>query len=218
MSNLMWIGAIVAAFVVLLPQVPPEGGTPATAELPFSLGSGPAPVVYPLAFAILAILIVALAAAHTQHIRADKLAHSVIDTMNRILLVDGIELLPRDLFDMLRQPSLTRVAPLAQWVRGRWQFEGETTPCPLWRRVMSIGLYVVLKVVVLLVLFAAPGVALFVGYGQVRASGIGQSWIGLLAAVGLIAGGSLVLVTVADIWGMLPRIRKLAAAKPPPAA
>lgn len=216
-ENRIWLGAIAAAFVVLLPhqQAAVPGGD-AVAQLPFGLGEAPAPVIYPLAFAILAIFVVALAAAHAQHVRADKLAHELIDHMSddSASLPGGVR--PRDFFDLLREPSLTRVAPLAQWLRGRWQFEAERAPCPLWRRIASTGLYVALKLVVLLVLFATPGVALHLGYQQVIASGISRGWLWLLGAAGIIAAISLLLVTVADVLGTWLRVKKLARAGPAP--
>jgi hypothetical protein len=204
-ENRTWLGTIAVSVVLLLP--PTLGATTSpSVELPL-LGSVPTSVLSPLAFLTLAILIIALSSAHAQHIRADSRSHSIIRSMYGEVMTG---LTPRDYFDILRVPSFTRVAPLAQWIRGRWQWESESTPCPLWRRAAGTLLYIVLKLVVLVVLFLSPGIAIWVGYGRVRSSNLHQPWLALLGVAGGIAIGSLVLITIADGIGTWPRIKTFA--------
>jgi hypothetical protein len=54
------------------------------------------------------------------------------------------------------QPSLSRVAPLAQSLRGQHQFFSTKKQCPKWLRKASVIYYVLLKTVSMLVYFGFP--------------------------------------------------------------
>jgi len=143
------------ALFALLPRINPAETQ--SINLPLGLGSVAPASLYPILFGVLIVLIVAFAAAHAQQVRAQKLAQDHIDRMDAS---DG-ELHPRELFDMLRQPSVVRVAPLAQSLRGKFQFFATANECPavLWWG--SVAYYVLLKWASIGIYFVLPGWALW---------------------------------------------------------
>src|SRR5262249_37309290 len=76
-----------------------------------------------IVFALLIVLTIAFASAHAQLLRATRLAQNAVDAVDDSVIIGKLR--PRQLFDMLRQPSLLRVAPLAQllqdvaWLSGK---------------------------------------------------------------------------------------------------
>ena len=154
-ANRFWITLMTVALFALLPRINPAETQ--TINLPLGLGSVEPASLYPVLFAVLIVLIVAFAAAHAQQVRAQKLAHEHIDKME----VSVDELHPRELFDMLRQPSVVRVAPLAQSLRGKFQFFATAKDClaVLWWS--SVVYYVLLKWASIGIYFLLPGWALW---------------------------------------------------------
>jgi hypothetical protein len=205
-ENRTWLGIIATTVVLLVPPITSSGDGAVAARIPF-FETVPVSVFSPLAFAMLAILIVVLSTAHAQHLRADALSHRVIRDLKNA--AHGAAVTPRDLFDILRVPSYTRVAPLAQLIRGKWQWEGEKSACPWWRRITGTLLYILLKLVALAVLFVTPGIAIWLGYERVVASSVHQPWLLItLRAAQVISIASLIMITLADFIGTLPRIRR----------
>ena len=104
---------------------------------------------------------------------------------------------PRDLFDFMREPSVNRVAPLAQLMRGRrHQFYDSSTPCPRWRTFASVLSYAVLKVFSWFVYFGVPALALCTAYSHLRGENIKAA-----ATVGLlVAGLSWLYVALNDLF------------------
>lgn len=153
-SNRYWLGLMTVAVVSLLPVTPSNAGVP----LPFGLHSVPTASYYLVLYVMLIVLTIAFSTGHAQQVRAQILAQSFIDR-----LPHGYEFghaNPRDLYDNLRLPSFNRVAPLAQLLRGKYQFYGGEAPCPRHRRIASTIYYVLLKIVSLVVYFGVPAIAL----------------------------------------------------------
>jgi len=205
-SNRTWLGTIAVALLLLLPLQSTTPGCPPAATLPF-VGVVAGSALYPVALAILSVLIIALAAAHAQHVRADQLSNHIIEAMETESASANLDPRPRDLFDVLRQPGLTRVAPLAQWLQRPRQWAARAATPGLTRRIISTGAYLILKLVALVVLFAVPGVALYFGWQRVVASDLAPALVISLSIASLIAGLSLITITVADFWGIGPRLR-----------
>lgn len=137
-----------------------------SSKFPFGFGEVEASAYYLTLFFILVVLTVAFAAAHAQQIRAGKLAHIFIDShSDRTEIAD---LNSRDFYDMLRLPSVNRVAPLAQMIKGRYQFHQTGAKCPIWRRVVSVFYYVLPKLTSWVVYFIVPGFALLFTYHRVQ--------------------------------------------------
>jgi hypothetical protein len=186
------------SFIVLFPRI--ESGNPqSVATLPFNLGQVPTATFFPLAFLILAILVIALASSHAQQVRASRLAQRIIDGLPKYLTSEKITLHSRYLFDILRVPSLTRVAPLAQIIRGDSRLPEEEQQASVLRRGLSTLLYVVLKLVTLVVFFVLPGAALVYCYGRASRAGLGGPPLRGIQVAGLLALLALLIATVADI-------------------
>jgi len=197
-----WLSTLTVALVVLLPRVPPALDQPDAVQLPFNLGSVNATAFYPLAFTILAVLAVALASAHAQHMRVHRLAHGVVRDLTSGYSPSTGSIHPRDLFDVLTVSGLTRVAPLAQWIRGQYQFAESEASAPMALRMVSTAYYLVLKLLVFAVLYVLPSLALWHAYDRVLATTDGWRLI-LLSAAGLVAGLSLVVVGLGEaaaVW------------------
>lgn len=199
-GNRTWLTTITVSVLLLLPvQRSGDGIGPAMVDLPLNLGQVPESIFYPFGFAILTVLVTALAAAHASTLRAHVLAARLVDFLESNE-TSGNYVRPRDLLDIIRVSSLTRVAPLAQLIRGQYQFADRDDACPQWLRVASTGYYVALKLMATTVLFLLPVLALWYAYWKAAATPIHGLWLGALAAAGLVAAASLVIVAVADGW------------------
>ncbi len=177
-ANRMWIGLVSVAAIAVLPPVSDKTGE---VPLPFGLGPVDAAEFYVIVFFMLVVLTIAFSAAHAQQLRAQKQAHSFINRMRTGTLLAGMD--PRDLFDMLRVPSLNRVSPLAQALKGKYQFYGEAAHCPILRRFGSVVYYGLLKIISMPVYYGLPAFALWHTYGRAHAA-IGSGWWGPILCFG----------------------------------
>ena len=191
-SNRVWLTLMTAALVAVIPRSSPAQGT--ALSLPFGFGDIEPNSFYFVMFAVLVVSTIAFAAAHAQQVRAQKLAQRAIDALaDNSQRVMGIH--PRDLFDMLREPSVNRVAALSQLLRGRYQFYGDNLRCPPLLRAVSTVYYFILKSVSLIVYFGLPATAVWQTYA--RAVSSVSSPVSVHAA-GLVAAIALVHVAVVD--------------------
>jgi hypothetical protein len=160
-ANRAWIALMTVAFFAVLPRSPSKAGN---LPLPFNLGEVDAAWFHVVAFSILVVLTITFAAAHAQQIRAQRLAQSFVDSLgcNHSSSNELISL--RELFDMWRAPSLNRIAPLAQLLRGRYQFQKGAAGCPTWLRFVTVVYYGLFKIASLAVFFGLPVWALWHSY------------------------------------------------------
>jgi len=201
-ANRAWLSLITVALFAVLPRVPTKDGN---VSLPFSLGEVDPIWFHAVVFFILVVLTIFFAAAHAQQVRAQKLAQTVVDSLGADRTSDD-SVHPRELFDMLRVPSLNRVAPLAQMLMGRYQFYATVGRCPKWLRVVSVSYYGLVKLVALVVFFGLPVWALWHAYGMVSLAGCLRV---ALAAGGSVAGVTLVQVLITDAIYMSEILRHL---------
>jgi hypothetical protein len=191
-ANSVWIALMTVALLAVLPPVPAKDGN---ASLPFNLGQVDQISFQMVVFCILLVLSIAFASAHSQQVRAQTLAHAVVDSLAKDLPADG-QLYLREWFDMCRKPSLNRVAPLAQSLKGKYQFSQASRNCPTWRRLVSVVYYVFLKLASLVVYFGLPSWALWQAHGRVSVSGWQRGPLGL---GGILAGVALLQVLLSDV-------------------
>lgn len=119
-ANRSWLALTTVALFALIPQTANTAGKIA---LPFNLGEVAPIWFHGLVFSMLTVLAIVFASAHTQQVRAQKLTQKVIDSLGDSLGgTVGRLIHPREYFDIWRTPSLIRVAPLAQALRGKYQF------------------------------------------------------------------------------------------------
>ena len=190
-ANRAWFALMTVTLLAVLPPVSAKDGN---MSLPFSLGVVDPIWFHLVVYSVLVVLAIAFAAAHAQQVRAQRLAHSVIDSLADNRATDLVH--PRVFFDMWRMPSLNRVAPLAQSLRGKDEFSAVSRRCPELLRVIIVLYYSLLKLVSLLVYFVLPGWALWKGFASVTA----VSWLlRILEIGGVLAGFALLEVLVLDI-------------------
>lgn len=190
-ANRTWLAMVTVSLFAILPRVPSDG----TLVLPFSLGKVDQSSFYLVVFGVLAILTTAFASAHAQQVRAQKLAQKSLDSVIS-KLPKHFEIHPRDWFDVLRTPSLNRLAPLAQMLRGKYQFFPESRTCPYWLRSLTVVYYGFLKAVSFFVYFGLPVWGLWHAKALVVASG----WLRIAVDVGgLVAILALLQVLVSDV-------------------
>ncbi len=201
-ANRAWLALITVALFAVLPHVPDRHGN---ISLPFNLGDVDQVWFHAIAFSLLIVLTIFFAAAHAQQVRAQKLAQSVVDSIAADhKSADVVH--PRELFDMLRTPSLNRVAPLAQLLRGKYQFYSTARSCPRWLTLLSVIYYGLLKVVSLIVFFGLPIWALWRAYCILPVVG----WLRIALVIGgLLAGLALVQVSLSDTVYMTKILRHL---------
>lgn len=189
--NRTWLALMTVALVGILPRLPRNDGN---VSLPFNLGEVAPVWFHSVVFSILVVLTITFATAHIQQVRAQKLAHSVLDSMVSPALSQG-DIHPRELFDMCRLPTFTRVAPLPQSLRGKYQFFAGSRACPPWLRLLSVVYYAMLKLVSFVVYFGLPGWALFRAYCNASLA-TGLHFV--FAIGGCLAGATLLQVAVID--------------------
>jgi hypothetical protein len=189
-ANRAWLSLITAALFAVLPHA----STSDNVSLPWNIGEVSAIWFHTIAFFIVVVLAIFFAAAHAQQIRAQRLTQKIVDSLvDENKLNDAVH--PRELYDMLRTPSLNRVAPLAQLLRGRYQFYLSASQCPGWLRLLSVVYYGIIKLVSLIVFYVLPVWALWRAYALLSATRL----MGVaIAAVGIVAGIALLQVFLTD--------------------
>jgi hypothetical protein len=193
-ANRIWLGLVTVAIVGLLPKTP-SAGFPGDVDLPFSLGHVVEASFHLIVFLMIVVFAIAFSAAHAQQIRAQTLAQDVINTLpNHATGTLGMH--PRELFDLLRLPSLNRVAPLAQLLRGRFQFYRSHASCPAWLRIVTTLYYISLKLTSMVVFFGLPAFSLYHSYKLTQVAG--YLWW-LMIVGGLLAASTLFLMCFAEL-------------------
>lgn len=200
-SNQAWLGLLAVAVAALLPQSS-DGGL---LELPGRIGKVDATLYYPTLFAMLVVVTLAFCSAQAQTVRAQSLAQSFVDTLGNGDTITGIH--PRELFDMMRLPSLNRVAPLAQYIRGPYQWFRTEQKCPFWLRAASTTYFILLRFASIVVYYGLPTAALRQVYERVHVAGLFAWFVpfgaGLAASallIVLIGDGVYLILTVPRIW------------------
>jgi len=192
--NRIWLGLVTVAIVGLLPKTPSAGFT-GDVDLPFGLGHVEGASFHLIVFLMIVVLAIAFSAAHAQQVRAQMLAQDFIDTLpNHATGTLGMH--PRELFDLLRLPSLNRVAPLAQLLRWRSQFYSSRSSCPAWLRIVTTLYYIPLKLTSMVVFFGLPAFSLYHSYKLTHVAGY-LSW--LLIIGGLLAASALFLMCFVEL-------------------
>ena len=191
--NRTWFVTIGVALLVLFPPLN-AGTTSGVVALPFQLGSVDGFYFYPTVFALFSVLIVAFATAHAQTARAQKLALLALRKIQSSALL-GIH--AQDLFDMFRYASVNRVAPLAQLLRGKYQFQEMAASCPTWLRLITALYYFLLKLVAALVYWLLPAYAYWLAFKKAEESGLISNWI--IISAGAIVTSSLLIVAFSDL-------------------
>jgi hypothetical protein len=168
-ANRSWLALITVALFALIPPTKMDGYF----VLPFNIGKAEPIWFHGLVFSMLAVLAIVFSSAHTQQVRAQKLAHKVIDTLGDSLGGSvGCLIHPRDYFDIWRMPSLVRVAPLSQALKGKYQFFSTSEGIPAWLKHTSRASYGLLKVASLIIYFLLPGFALWRAYRATSVYGV----------------------------------------------
>jgi hypothetical protein len=165
-ANRTWLALITVAIFALIPHVSSRD-----ISLPFSLGEVSPSWFQGVVFSLLVVLAIAFASAHSQQVRAQQLAHSVITSLGSIL-GPMCDIHPRDYFDMLRKPSLNRIASLAQSLRGKYQFFTTATGLPIWWLRITVAFYALWKIIGMAIYFVFPIVALWQAHRNFSATGL----------------------------------------------
>ena len=189
-SNRSWLALISVFVVALLPRTQVAEFT-----LPFGLGPVSATWFHFVMFSLLVVLGIAFAAAQAQQVRAQLLANYALRELGEQPLSE-LHVHPRDLFDVLRVPSVNRLAPIAQLFQGREAFHSSEKRPPLWRRRVSVVYYLALKSASWLVYFGFPVLALWVSFLRIPWPDW-RRWV--LLSAGIIATLPVLQVFVVDI-------------------
>jgi hypothetical protein len=188
-ANRLWLTLMTVALFALYHKAGPASTAGEIPLLPGWLAVQPADL-YPVLLLILAVLCVAFASAHAQQVRAQKLARKQMRHLRST--ESGVN--PAELFDMLCQPSVIRVAPLAQSLRQKYQFHDTADGCPEWLRYTSGAYYVVLKISAIAIYFLLPLWALLSVTTRIYEM---VSWIMLIPA--LLAGCTVLQVAINEL-------------------
>lgn len=163
-TNRVWLLLVVVSLLVVLPRSPDQRVT-----LPFELGSVEASYFVFVALPMLSVLVIAFCTSHAQTIRVQLLAYRTFASKTNTS-TDNLDI--RDLFDALRIPSVSRVAPLAQVLRGKHQFFPDKPNCPRWIVYTTAVYYVLLKILCIIVYLGFPAGALIIACSQYKSTPI----------------------------------------------
>lgn len=215
-TNRFWLSVIVTTTIIFLPITQKGVNGESLVRLPFSLGAVPLESFYPAVFVILSVLAIGLAAAHAQQMRADWIAHYTVDELikasNSTKNTESISFHIKDLFDILRHPSLTRLAPLPQLVMGHFHTHNlrkTYSPKTKWLRDFIFKFsYYSLKLFAIIVLFIIPIFSLAITYNKISQS-LNGVLLYLLMITGLTAFIALIAVTIAEIVAVIRVSKKV---------
>ncbi|OGU57883.1 MAG: hypothetical protein A2V66_17580 [Ignavibacteria bacterium RBG_13_36_8] len=191
-ANKTWLTTMIVALLILFPPINKDNPQD-NVTLLFNIATVNATIFYPVVFAVLSVLIVAFSSAHAQAVRAQKLAHKSLNKINTSALF-GIH--PKDYFDMAQSASVNRVAPLAQLVRGKFQFRDNSNSCPKWLILLTSIYYLFLKIIAAVVFLLLPAFAYWKAYQAAIDTQNVPNWsIIFLAIIGF---SSLIVVAISD--------------------
>lgn len=189
-ANRTWLALITVALFALVPHT-----SEASIPLPFSLGDVPQAWFYGFAFTLLWALAVAFAVVHSQQVRAQKLAQTIIDSLGSSL-GPSCNIHPRDYFDICRKASLIHVASLAQSLRGKYQFYTAKTEAPTWLLIATIFAYAGWKVIAFSIYFVVPFWALWQTHENFSTTGLLHTYNEIGTWAGSIALGQVLVLDI----------------------
>lgn len=201
-ANRTWLALITVAVVALIPH-----DSSKDISLPFNLGGVSPSWFHGVVFSLLAVLAIAFASAHSQQVRAQQLAHDVIDKLGS-LLGPNCAIHPRDYFDMERKPSLNRIASLAQSLRGKYQFFTTAAGLPNWLRRVTVLFYGLWKLVGFVIYFVFPVVALWRAHQDFSDYGILRAYNLFFTAIALFALGQVLLLDLKYAFKIFNKLLK----------
>ena len=219
-TNKLWLSVMVVTIMILLSTISGENNS-TMAKLPLNLGEVSVDVFYPIVFMILSVLMIGLAATHAQQIRADKIAHYIIENLSSHSETDlskvnstGNILHLKDLFDILRYPSFTRVAPLPALLTNFYhtqQIIGKKSSNSIFECIQRLArsiIYIILKFVALVVLFILPIFTLVLSFNRVKE--YVEGWLFyVLLIFGIVAFLTLLAIAIVDFKYILHISRKI---------
>jgi hypothetical protein len=179
-ANRIWLGLMTVALIALLPR---ESASPGKLDLPFSLGKVDGETFSVIVSSMLVVLTIAFSSAYAQQSRAHRSAQSFLDSISGDAKQYG-GVYPRGWFDMLRLPTLNRVAPLPQSLGN------------IWPKFVRICYYLLLRLAAMAVFFGLPAYALF--REREKTLPVGALWWIITVAAAL-AGFTLLQVLVSDL-------------------
>jgi hypothetical protein len=154
-TNRYWLALVALSLFV----TSPPAATGGKVQLPLGLGMVDEASFGFVTVMMVSALVVAFCSAHAQVLRVQVFINGILDSRRPGPSEAGCPN-ERDYYDALREPAVTRVAPLAQIARGKHQFFSE-------KRKVSRGVkhatgvyYLYLKVLTILIYFGLPAVAL----------------------------------------------------------
>lgn len=200
-TNRIWFATAAASMIVLLPRTPAPNQSQA---LPLGLGEVSIGAFDLAIFALLAVLTISFAATHAQHLRAWLPIHRQLDAM----IVSG-DTTARELFDLLRQSSVNRLAPLALLPDTLYR-DFTKKPIPsLLRRALQLQ-YVILKLAADGLFLFLPAYALWRVMAAVNAQPNSGMLVPALNVFAWIALFSLAETAVSDLISTFRTVKHLA--------
>lgn len=208
-----WLALALASLFVIVPQYSWDATSGAeSVKLPLGL-----PSVNPAWFALVSVLllstlVVAFAAAEAHLVRTYALARKMIDHRKGDGVIAGER--ERDLLEALQTPSLTQVSSIAEVILGRYQFASARGEYRGWmRRLLSTGVYAVMKPMVIAVWLALPAGALALAswrFFKAEPLSFWSTFFYWLAIAAVAAAAvSLLICLVLEIMYWLSRTRQL---------
>ncbi len=201
-ANRYWLFMAVICLFVLIPR-PSSLGNNSLLKLPLDLGEVEIRYYYLVLLILVSVLTISFCSAHAQVIRVQFLFDRAID---RYKLIDNNinGLHPRDLFDVLRLPALSRVAPLALIARGEKQFYTDDIVISKARKIITGIYYILLKVLSSCVYVGLPVFTLVFGMYKYNLYSTSLNVEPILYyALWTFSGGALVVllhVIINEIW------------------
>lgn len=177
-----WMALALVSVITIISIFPESSNNTSTSAnnvlLPFGIGHIDKNYFYPFSTVLISLLTISFGAAQAQMIRARKLTNSVIHaTYHDINLTGGVDL--RDVLDVINTTSISRTAPLAQLILGRYQFYPSKDKQPIFRKFVAVTYQAILKITSFLVVYLLPLYGLYISFEYGGLFNSGNSIVGL---------------------------------------
>ena len=142
-------------------------------EIPIIGVKVPENIFYPFTLGLISVLLIAYGSANCQWNRTRILIQNIIKfkiQKKQNYIVPKV-LHIHDYFDSMLVPIINRVAPIAQILRGKYQFKLESKDCPCVLICFSMLVYLIYKLITYCIIYIFPFIALVYSWQNIK-SGI----------------------------------------------
>ena len=138
-------------------------------EIPIISVKVPENIFYPFALGLISVIIIAYSSANCQWNRTRILIQTIIEFKKQkkqnYIIPKVLHI--HDYFDSMMVPVINRVAPIAQILRGKYQFKPKSKDCPCVLICFSTLVYLIYKLITYCIIYIFPLIALIYSWANI---------------------------------------------------